>query len=310
MAQSIIFPEWLNANSVRNYPIRENADRKDLSGGFTIPNDLIVAAQINCPRSYSRGTFFVSRLVVGGSFVSVYIGYQPESGDKIDIAYIKAEKDSFSRFSYYSFVGQGDLSSVLGYITIGDIFSSIKEGVGQFEFSSENTPFEVNTYFASVPALERVEVYSSDGRLLHRSNEILKIKAGENIRLSYVQGADEYGAIKIDAIDGENIVKPLDCVNEQRLLPPCIRQINGVSPDSNGRFWIDESECIGITEQPLEHSITILDKCAESCCGCAELEQLTNALESLKSQEETLKELIRSTQTQQSDLLANIIANL
>lgn len=309
MSQSIIFPEWLNANSVRSYPIRENASRSDVTGGFTIPNDLIVAAQVNCPRSYADGTFFISRLVVSASFVSIYIGYE-YGGNVTEISYIKAEKSSFSRFGYYPFVGQGSLSSILGYITVGEIDQTIQEGVGLFDFSSDATPLEVNTYFVSVPALESVEVLSSGGALIHKATQVLKLKAGENIRLSYESGTDPYGTIRIDAVNGANLVDPAQCVNNANLLPPCIRQINGVSPDSGGNLWLDESECIEIVEDRLGNAIKIVDKCAQSCCGCTELEQLTTALEALKAQEESLRELIGSTQTQQSELLANIITNL
>lgn len=312
MAQSIIFPEWLNANALRSYPIRENASRTDTSGNFTIPNDLIVAAQINCPRSYADGTFYISRIVVGISFVSIYVSYQPASGDPVDISYVKAETDPFSRFSYYSFVGQGDLSNVMGYITIGEVEESVRQGIGEFLFSSTSTPLEVNTYFVSVPAMESVEILTSSGQTLHKATRILKLKAGENIRLTYdtTGDPDPYGTIRIDAINGENLVKPSECGNVAPLLPPCIRMINGVSPDATGHFWIDESECIEIQENQVANSIKVIDKCSQSCCGCDQLQELTDALEGLKLQEETLRNLIISTQTQQSELLANIISNL
>lgn len=310
MAQNIVFPEWLNANSLRSYPIRENATRTDLSGNFTIPNDLLVAAQINCPRSCVSGEFYISRMIVGASFVSLYIGFAPSVGDPVEVAYIKAEQSSFKRFSYYSFVGQDDLSSVLGYLTIGDISSTIESGAGEYQFASDSTPFEVNTYFVSVPALESVEILSSNGTVIHRATEVLRLKAGENIRMTYEPGTDPYGTVRIDAINGANLIQQSDCANTSTVLPPPIRQINGVGPDQDGKFWIEESECIEITGNSASNSISILDKCAKSCCGCEELEQLTTSLEALKLQEQALRDLVTSTQTQQSELLANIITNI
>ena len=85
MASNIIFPEWLNSNSVRNYPIRENAPRTDVSGIFTIPNDLLVAAQINAPRSYLSGTFFVSKIVSSKAALSVYVSFMSTDGTASEI---------------------------------------------------------------------------------------------------------------------------------------------------------------------------------------------------------------------------------
>ena len=74
MGQSIVFPEWLNANTLRNYPIKENASRTDISGSFTIPNDLLVAAQINFSRDYVGGNFFISKII----FIHTYFFFTIE----------------------------------------------------------------------------------------------------------------------------------------------------------------------------------------------------------------------------------------
>jgi hypothetical protein len=57
-----VFTEWLNANASRNYPIVENANRTDTSGNFVIPNSVVLAAQINFPRSYVNGNFFIKEI--------------------------------------------------------------------------------------------------------------------------------------------------------------------------------------------------------------------------------------------------------
>lgn len=311
MASNIIFPEWLNSNSVRNYPIRENAPRTDVSGIFTIPNDLLVAAQINAPRSYLSGTFFVSKIVSSKAALSVYVSFMSTDGTASEISNIKVEAASFIQFTNFSFVGQGNFSNILGSLTVGNVASTSNLNLGEFEFDPDSTAFEVNTYFISVPTLESVEVYTANDELIYRSNTVLKLKAGENIRLSYESLDDDpYGVVRIDAIDGENYVQPNDCVNAEDLVPPCIRTINNVAPDPNGNFWMEESECIEITENATSNSITIFDTCSQSCCGCVQLEELTSALEQLKQQEDSLRDLISGTQAQQSELIANLIANL
>lgn len=318
MSQNIIFPEWLNSNSVRNYPISENCSRTDITGSYTISNDLIVSAQVNHPRSYADGVFYISHLFVSVPFIKISISYKVGSESPSLISNIEINTKNFSKFSYYPFVGVSDNSSIVGAIAIGDISETIDRGLGQFEFDSESTNFEINCRFISVPSLRKVDVYDSDNNLIHSATDVLKIKAGDNIRISYdplintlTSQEDKYGAIRIDAIIDENVVtEPDGCETAKSFYSPCIKTINGVRPDLNGNFWIEESECIGIDEYKDSNSIKVSDLCSESCCGCIDLEALTSGLEQLKQQEERLRELVLTTQGTQSELLANLIANL
>lgn len=313
MAQSIIFPEWLNANALRNYPIRENASRVDISGNFKIPNDLIVSAQVNLSRDYVNGAFFISKLLVTENKIKIFVSYDPvqESAVAREIGSINIEASEFSQFSYYSFSGQGEDSAVIGSLAIGDIKSTINAGVGEFSFNRQSTILETNVLFVSIPALKTVEIYNGDDELLHRATEILKIKEGENIKLTYVSNpTDPYGTIRIDAINGQNLLQASDCENVTELLPPCIKRINGVGPNLDGVIYLVGSDCIDVLDQPERNTLELSDTCSESCCGCIELQALTDALEQLKAQEEAIKNLVNSTQSQQSELLANIISNL
>ena len=313
MAQDIIFPEWLNSNALRNYPIQENASRTDISGTFTIPNSLIVSAQINYGRVFIGGTFYISGLIVSESFVTIFISYQDSNTavSPVQISSVQIDASTFSQYTYYPFVGQGVNASVIGSLAIGQLDDTVTEGVGQFTFLPAATALEVNTQFVSVPALESVEVYNPSNSLIYTATDILRLKAGKNVRLTYEQlDGDNFGVIRIDAINGENLTQVSDCKNQQELISGPIRQINGVGPDSSGNFYIEGSECIQIVADPATNSIKVVDLCSQSCCGCTELEILTTALEQLRTQEETLKNLISSTQGQQSELLAQLIANL
>lgn len=320
MAQSIIFPEWLNSNSVRNYPIAENCNRLDKTGSYTIPNDLIVAAQVNHSRIYSNGVFFISDLFVSVPVLKISVSYQPEDLNEspIYISTVEIDNNNFSKFSYHSFVGQGQHSSILGSIAVGDISETIHRGLGEFSFDSKSTKLEINCRFVSIPSLQYIDIYDSNDVLIHRATDVLKLKAGQNIRITYdplvnleTGDTDQYGCIKIDAVIDENIIpEPEGCETGKSFYSPCIKTINGVRPDANGHFWIEESECIGIDEYKENNSIKINDLCSESCCGCVDLEFLTAGLEQLKQQEERLRELVLTTQGTQSELLANLIANL
>jgi hypothetical protein len=318
MAQNIVFPEWLNSNSVRNYPVAENCSRQNNTESFTIPNSFFVAAQINHSRQYLTGFFYISRLIVSVPFIKVFIGYKEGNLDPVEIGSFEIDNNNFSKFSYYSFVGVNEHSSIVGSFAMGDIQELIHEGLGEFQFEPSSTKLEVNCRFISVPSMQAIEIYNSDDTLIHKATDTLKIRAGENIRITYIptenQGTeipDLYGCIKIDAVLDENIISEPDaCESVKSFFQPCIKYINGVPPDSDGKFWMEESECIGIDEYPGNNSIRITDLCSESCCGCVDLSFLTEGLEQLKQQEERLRELVLTTQGTQSELLANLIANL
>lgn len=316
MAQNIIFPEWLNANSLRNYPIRENASRTDVSGSFTIPNELLVSAQFNYSRDYLDGGFYISKVVVSDSSVRIFISFisSEENAVSREIGSVNIFSDSFEKFSYFSFSGQGEDFAVLGSLGIGDISSTINAGIGEFLFEPSATTFEANTQFVSIPALKTVEVYNADDQLLYRATEILKLKEGDNIKLTYLPSqagsGDPYGSIRIDAIDGQNLISPSECENVSEVLLPCIKKINGVGPNNDGTIFLVGSDCIDVTDATGANAIELSDTCSESCCGCIELQALTDALEKLKEQEQTIRDLINNTQGQQSELLANIISNL
>jgi hypothetical protein len=313
MAQNILFPEWLNSNSARSYPIAENCSSTDKNGIFTIPNNLVVAAQISHSSLYINGIFYISKLSISLNNITIFISFSPEDGTaEYEISSINISVSDFIAYSNYTFLGSGINNSIIGSLTIGNCKDTIKTGIGVFEFDKSSTNFEVNTTFVSIPALQYVQIHDSNGNLIYVSSDVLKLKAGENIRLTYEKlNSDEYGSIRIDAIADENIItEPEACDNAEKFYSPCIKTINGVSPDSSGRFWVDQSDCIEIDEFFDDHSILIKDTCAKSCCGCADLSALTTALEALKDQEDQIRALVSSTQTQQSEMLANIISNL
>jgi hypothetical protein len=308
MAAGTVFTEWLNANASRNYPIIENLSRKDVSGNFCIPNDLILAMQINFSREEVGGAFFVSQV---GSFKDscyVVVSYYNESGDVHEVAKIDIDYSSHSANKYYSFVGMGIMSHVVGYICIGDTGPLQREGVGKFDFHPDSTSIEPNCLFVSIPALKSVEIYSGNS-LIHIANDVLRLKAGRNIKLSYVDGSDPNNkAIKIDAIAGFNLEEEEECDSSPFDGKRCIQTINGIGPDETGNFNVYGSECIDIRGE--QNGISVHDLCSQSCCGCDELDNLVSALEQLKAQEESLKIIINSVEAQQAQLISRLTSNI
>lgn len=300
MAGGFVFPEWLNANSVRAYPLSESATRIDELGNIKIPDSLIVSASITVHPDFASHVFFVSRINITSQSAQVTISCRNQSGVDQVVCTITGYSSSGVN-QVFDITGSGNLSSITGNITLGDIEQSSSEAMGAFNFSAITAPFEPTVVYVSLPALNYVAAYNGSS-LVGTFDDILALKAGENIRLTYVDN----NTIRIDAIAGLN--NPDSSCTGKVPEPPCIKTINGISPDSSGNFVINGGECIDI--QPGNSSIRVSDTCSKSCCGCNELELLMSSLSSLEIQYKSLRDQINTVQTQQSQMISNLVANL
>lgn len=296
-----VFPEWLNANSGRAYPLTENSSRTDVSGNIKIPNSLIVAAQINMLPSYATGAFFIQQVSVSPSVVAISVGFHPASGPDRLIATVSVPAATHKENATYPFVGSGQDTSVLGSLTIGSLSDALETVPGVQLFTPDTTPFEVSALMVSSPALEAVEIYEG-GNLLGRFSSVLKLRAGENVVLSYVDG--DPNTIRIDASPGANLTDPSACSNAVPLPPP-IRTINGV-PSVEGNFNLDGGKCISC--DAIAGLIQLKDLCSQSCCGCSELQVLMTALKMVEAQAAQLQNQISTVVAQQSAMLTNLAA--
>lgn len=296
-----VFPEWLNANSGRAYPLAENSSRTDTSGLVTVPDSLIVAAQINMLPSYVAGTFFISEIVVSTATILISISFAPPGSTTRVVASISVPVAQHTSGTTYPFVGSGQDSSVLGSVTIGSLDDTLSGVPGKVTFEATSTPFEVGALMVSSPALEAVELYSS-GALFGRYTSVLKLRAGENIVLSRVD--DDPSTVRISARAGANLTQQSDCENAQPVPEP-IRTINGI-PGLNGNFDIDGGKCIDVATEP--GLLKLTDLCAQSCCGCDELASLMAGLKQIEAQKAQLEMQINTVVAQQSSMLVNLAA--
>lgn len=295
-----LFPEWLNINSGRAFPLAENAARLDSTGSVKVPDSLIVAAQISMTPDYASGTFYVSK--VGGfpDRVIVEVSFLDTSGVSRAITTIVATTATHTTNSTYTFTGVNSDAVLLGSLTLGDLNETMQSVPGLTDFDAANTPFEVSALFVATPALKALELYNGSS-LVQSFTDLLKLRAGENIRLTRI---DET-TIRIDAIAGENLVTPAECENAEPT-PACIRTINGVAPDENGNFNLEGGECLDINVQT--GTITITDLCAKSCCGCEELESIVQGLQAVEQQLTTLRENAISTIQIQQAMITTLAA--
>jgi hypothetical protein len=117
------------------------------------------------------------------------------------------------------------------------------------------------------------------------------LQAGRNIQLAVVQVGGEDPVIRINAISGEGTVEDCVCEGDEALGDP-IRTILGVGPTPEGDFTIVGTDCLQI--ETVENGIRLRDVCAQPCCGCEELERITQDLERLNAQAATIDNFVDS----------------
>jgi hypothetical protein len=302
MSNQFIFPEWLVSNAIRAFPLSESASRRDLRGVVTFPDSLVVAAAINALPEYATGAFYLSSLLCFPDYVAVDLSFQPAQGDSRVVCRLRADASTHVENSAYPILGSGEDASVTGSLTFGDLRQAQSETLGVYSFSADATPFEVACLFVTVPALKYVQVFDGN-TLLGTFNSVLRLRSGQNVRLRYV----DQNTIAIDAIAGLNLVAPDSCEQLVVLGPP-IKTINGVAPNADGDFTLDGSDCIAI--DPLANGLQVEDTCSASCCGCTELNALTQGAAQLAAQVAFLQQQVQAVQSNQTEMIINLVSGL
>jgi len=100
----------------------------------------------------------------------------------------------------------------------------------------------------------------------------IRLVAGNNINLTYMGGS----TIRIDAIDGAGLNEECECT-EAVGQSNVVKSINGIALEDLA--IIGDGECIQVV--PEGNRLVIKDVCSEPCCGCPELEFLTENLKIL-----------------------------
>ena len=123
---NVSFPEWLNENSLRSYPLAENVSKQSQDGEVKIPNNLIVDANLNVSSGYSEGNFFVSRVELLPDRVGIELSYWDGSEASL-ITAVTAIQGEHKRNQSYFFQGAGENQSIRGSIAVGKIEDVVAE---------------------------------------------------------------------------------------------------------------------------------------------------------------------------------------
>ena len=267
--------EWLNENSLRNYPFRENATLipSDVGGvaleGIRLPNYLIVDFVLTMPKDLPQHVY-LSQFTKAGKLLTFVIA---DSGGSVITTVTVLEYLTIGVNQEYDIFGSFGYSDVRGKLVTGDL-TRLDEDLpdGLYTFQLDTAEFEYTTIRPAVRGVRSLQL-DNDGALSGYIFGHVKLLAGNNVRLTYLPA---YNAIRIDAISGGGLNEECDCatVIGRRNI---VRTINGIAVED---LTIEgDGQCVTVV--PSGNKLVISDVCSTPCCGCPELEFLTQQLKVL-----------------------------
>jgi hypothetical protein len=174
--------------------------------------------------------------------------------------------------------GLGNYADCRGTIVFGRTESTAGLPAGIYTFDPSVSVLEPCSIRPDLSGVRSISVTSS-GRRWRLSNNVNLVQ-GANTRIVYDEATN---SLTFSAIDGEGFVDDCDC---EPNTPPCVQMINGISA---GVFEIvGDGGCTDVSVSG--NRITIRNTCAEPCCGCPELEALTEGLNNFAATVQRLEE--------------------
>ena len=285
--------EWLNANMLRAYPLREDSGRVPTQNGMSIdsvlfPNALLADALLTVPLSdFSDGLIiYVSQLVTTPSLVSVTLSSTSSDSTSAPSTVTTVSvpvADSF--YKSVSFRGQGDMDAVVGSVTFGDVESALESiPFGVYTFNPDQTWLEPRCIRPGLARVDSIRVIDSTGYETKRLRGDIRLKAGRNCRLSY---NDQTKTITISADSTSKYNDECLCADGGGY----VKTLNGVRVEA---VTLKGSECIDVSVA--NGVISIKDICAKPCCGCAELEVANEKMDRVDTAEKQLTSYIASVE--------------
>jgi hypothetical protein len=273
--------EWLGANSQRSYPITEWATKT--SGTFSIPDDFILALYfpVHSGQNVQTSKFFISRITVFSTGFNIALSYDDGTVSPPVVATAVIARNSHTEYASYAMPGKDDFDDSVGKIVIGKLSTIDSLPAGDYTFDFTDGAVEVDCIRPMIRDIRGIIAVNGSDRSERMYGDI-ELIAGTNILLTPIIVTGQNPVIRIDAVEGEGLTE--DCICADELSPP-IRTINGVPPTATGDFTLLGDECIEL--QGIANGLRLLDICSAPCCGCEELEALTQELEVLGNAKET-----------------------
>lgn len=283
--------EWLNHNSQRHYPLVSDGNTTDTSGDFVIPDDFIVELDlpVHAGMDVDPGRFFLYKLGAFSLGYSIVIGYQPTSGDPISVASALVPRQTHKRNTIYSLGGIAPFDDTIGKVVVGRLENIDKQPPGFWTFELVNTRLEPDAVRPIIRGVSSI-VCVNNGQRSQPLQGVIELVAGTNMEIVPVIAEGQDPVVVFHAIEGAGTVEPCLCEGDTTPTEP-VKKINGIVPTPDGNFSIIGSDCLRV--EPIANGVRLVDICSKPCCGCAELERITQDLERLNRQAAAVEEFVQ-----------------
>lgn len=298
--------EWLNANAERAFPFKENAGLQDTNAVVTIPNRLLVDLIFVVPAGADY-RYYLKSLMFSGTHLNLVIADESDN----TVSSVTVELAAHSPNDAYTLSGEGTFAGATGRVAFGDLDNLQNDiPVGVYEFTLAQSEFELRTVRPDLRSVYSLTAVGADGTVTEDITGIVRLIAGANIRLTYVPAAGGNPAgIRIDATGNDDYSEDCECDSQVTPLTP-VRSINGVGANTaSGRLDFDSSSpCLTISVDG--DSVVLEDTCSEPCCGCPELEFLTDRLKLLDDTIQKIEAFQAELSDRELEFYQNVLESL
>ena len=267
--------DFLNLNSLRNFPIKEGLNKTSSDGVFIIPDDLIVDFVMSASSTVGD-EFYISKIVNLPETVTIEISNVTSAV----CGTIVIPVSTHTLYKEYYLNPSNLYPNANGKMVIGSLDTINTLPFGTFAFpglpdsGDTNTTFETRTIIPCLGTISKFLFTNADGSSFAVTGDVV-LTAGKNIKFRQVSS----NTVAIDA--GEGLGLNASCNADK----PSIKTINSISPDIHGNFTLAVSDCAKFT--PLSgvvSGLTLSDICCKPCLGCDEIGELTTRLMTIESE--------------------------
>ena len=299
-----IHAEWLNSNALRTYPFQENMARVPHDA---LGNDLTELALPNC------AILDMVLSISADPYVSVYLSqftlldtlatfvFRDVATDAA-VTSCTVIRDEHTPNRAYKLVGLNDWEDARGWLVVGDL-NEVTELIpyGVYTYANNQTVLEATVIRPALRGVTSLRTMDSTGAVSDALYGTVKLMAGSNIRFEAIP---DDNAIIIHADPNTGYVEECEC--GEGVATRVVSTINGISTknvviDGDGRD-------IEVTN--VGNVIKIRNLNAEPCCGCPELDFITNTNKLLEQSIRTLEAYADVMTMRISSFLENYSATL
>lgn len=262
--------DFLNANTLRNFPIKEGASRVDVTGVFELPDNFLVDLVVSASSDPSV-RLFVSKVINMPDEIEVELSVY---GTGTSVGVFNIATQGHARYTTYYMSSSSVFPAATGKLVVAEVASMMTLPYGVFIFGQDATELEMRTVVPGLATISRFVFKNADGSSVSVTGDVT-ILAQTNTKFRQVDST----TVAIDAGDGLGLNAP--CADDR----PCLKTINNIAPDTNGNFTLTTSDCAkfsALSAGTLK-GLNLADSCCKPCLSCNEIGDLTARLMQLES---------------------------